>query len=291
MVEPLIGRANRHLPGNAAVAILPPRRAVPSETILLDVRDIVVAFENPKTGEQTRAVDGVNLSARQGEFVSIVGLSGCGKSSFLNAVAGLVAPIAGEILVAGRHIKGPGPDRAVVFQRPSLLPWRTVIDNIIYGLELRGIRRDEAKHRAARYLDLVRLSGVEHLYPRALSGGMQQRVNLARALICDPDLLLLDEPFGALDAITRETMQNELLTIWETTRKTVLMVTHQIDEAVLLSDRVIVFSQRPARVVAEIVIDIARPRHDATRKTNRFDALTNEIRDLILKTATERPAE
>ena len=285
MVERLNASTDRYAPGSAVIAVLSRPRNVGSESTLLDVRSLVIAYENPRSGELTQAVDAVDLSIRQGEFVSIVGLSGCGKSSFLNAIAGLVRPISGEIWVAGNKIEGPGPDRAIVFQRPSLLPWRTVIENVIYGLELRGVRKAEARRMAERYLDLVRLNGAEHFLPRALSGGMQQRVNLARALICEPALLLLDEPFGALDAITRETMQNELLAIWEAARKTVLMVTHQIDEAVLLSDRVIVFSQRPARILAEIPIDLARPRHNVIRNSTHFNALAREIHALIFATA------
>ena len=259
-------------------------RTIKSDPVL-DVVDLTVTYENRKTGELVDAVGGVSLGIDAGEFVTIVGLSGCGKSTFLSAVAGLVKPTGGVISVAGKPIDGPGPDRAVVFQKPSLLPWRTVIDNIIYGLELRGISRNEAKTRAAHFVDLVQLNGVEHFHPGALSGGMQQRVNLARALVCDPQLLLLDEPFGALDAITRETMQDELLNIWERTRKSVLMVTHQIDEAVLLSDRVVVFSNRPAEIVEEIRIDIPRPRTAEVRTSATFRELTDYIWSLILKTA------
>jgi NitT/TauT family transport system ATP-binding protein len=247
----------------------------------LSVDQLVIAYENQKSGELTEAVHQVSLDIAEGEFVSIVGLSGCGKSSFLSAVAGLVKPAAGSISVAGREIKGPGADRSVVFQKSTLLPWRTVIDNITYGLELRGIRRKAARLHARRYVDMVQLGGFEDFHPSALSGGMQQRVNLARALATEPLLLLLDEPFAALDAITRETMQNELLTIWEATRKAVLMVTHQIDEAVLLSDRVVVFSDRPAQIVAEVRIDLPRPRSGEIKNSPEFEALTRRIREII----------
>lgn len=260
-------------------------RSIPSEPIL-EVTDLKVTYENRKTGELVDAVGGVSLDIAAGEFVSIVGLSGCGKSTFLSAVAGLVKPKGGMISVAGKRVVGPGPDRAVVFQKPSLLPWRTVLENIIYGLELRGIPKAEAKARAAHFVSLVQLEGSEHVHPAALSGGMQQRVNLARALVCDPALLLLDEPFGALDAITRETMQGELLNIWEKTRKSVLMVTHQIDEAILLSDRIIVFSNRPAQVVEEIPVNIPRPRAaDVRTSSSYFSDLSAYIWDLILATA------
>jgi NitT/TauT family transport system ATP-binding protein len=249
-----------------------------------------ITYENARSGELTRAVGGIDLKIGAGEFVTIAGLSGCGKSTFLAAVAGLTKATEGSISVAGRAVKGPGPDRAMVFQKPSLLPWRTVIDNVTYGLELRGVRRNDARARARRYLELVQIEEVEHLHPAALSGGMQQRVNLARALACDPVLLLLDEPFGALDAITRQTMQDELLNIWEATRKTVLMVSHQIDEAVLLSDRVIVFSDRPAKVIADIKIDLGRPRGPDVRESRRFTELVATIWKLIHQTAEARKA-
>jgi NitT/TauT family transport system ATP-binding protein len=276
----LLGRQTRSTDAPSASA----RTSAP----ILDVKDLVVTYENQKTGELTEAVREVSLRIQPGEFVSIVGLSGCGKSTFLGAVAGLVKPVCGVIEVAGKRIDGPGPDRAVVFQRPSLLPWRTVLGNVIYGLELRGVSKREAWRRAKQCIELVQLEGVEHFHPHALSGGMQQRVNLARALVCDPALLLLDEPFAALDAITRETMQRELLSIWEATRKTVLMVTHQIDEAVLLSDRIIVFSDRPATIISEISVAIPRPRAAAVRSSRYFTDLTDSLWSLIRETAEKR---
>jgi len=256
----------------------------PAEPIL-KVEGLGITYENPKTGAQTEAVRGIDLTIPKGEFVTVVGLSGCGKTSFLSAVAGLIRPSAGTIAVAGRKVTRPGPDRAVVFQKATLLPWRTVLANITYGLDLRGVPRKEARAKAEHYVDLVQLRGFEHYYPSALSGGMQQRVNLARALATDPHLLLLDEPFAALDAITRENMQAELLNIWNLTRKTVLMVTHQIDEAVLLSDRVIVFSGRPGRVLAEIKIDLPRPRTAEAKFTVRFDELAKQICTIIQQSA------
>jgi NitT/TauT family transport system ATP-binding protein len=264
-----------------------PDALVDPVSTILEVKDLVITYENQRTGELTQAVDNVSLDVAKGEFVTIVGLSGCGKSSFLNAVAGLLKVADGTMAVSGRQIKGPGADRSVVFQKATLLPWRTVEDNIIYGLEMQGVTRKVALQRAKPYIELVQLRGFEHFHPSALSGGMQQRVNLARALVTDPDLLLLDEPFAALDAITRENMQNELLTIWDKTHKTVLMVTHQIDEAVLLSDRVIIFSNRPARIVAEIRINLPRPRSQEARYTARFDALTKEIFGLINKSVIQ----
>ncbi|MDT3425355.1 NitT/TauT family transport system ATP-binding protein [Paenibacillus forsythiae] len=254
----------------------------------LSVNNLEIIFENPATGLRTEAVKGVNLDIRQGEFVSIVGLSGCGKTTFLNAIAGLVKPSAGSIKLDGKSVEGPGPDRTVVFQKPSLLPWRNVLSNVIYGLELRGVRKDEARERAAKYIKMVHLNGFEKHLPHQLSGGMQQRVNITRALVCEPEVLLLDEPFAALDAITRESMQNELLSLWENTGKTVLMVTHQIDEAVLLSDRVIVFSARPASILEEISIRLPRPRTPELRDNPRFDYLAKRIWELIHSTAEKK---
>jgi NitT/TauT family transport system ATP-binding protein len=258
------------------------------ETPILEVKDLFVTYENQKTGELTEAVSGVSLDIAPGEFVTVVGLSGCGKSSFLSAVAGLAKPVSGSISVAGKVVNKPGPDRSVVFQKATLLPWRNVLDNITYGLDLRGVSKKEARLKVDKYLDLVQLRGFEHFHPSALSGGMQQRVNLARALVTDPHLLLLDEPFAALDAITRETMQNELLSIWNHTRKTVLMVTHQIDEAVLLSDRVIVFSNRPAKIIAEVKVNLPRPRTAEARYNTAFDDIVKNIFSLIHKSAVNK---
>jgi NitT/TauT family transport system ATP-binding protein len=247
----------------------------------LSVKDLVIGYLDKQTGHTMVAVDNVKLDVREGEFVSIVGLSGCGKSTFLNAIAGLVRHQQGEIRVNGKLVAEPGPDRAVVFQKASLLPWRRVGRNITFGLELSGMKKADAQQRASYYVNLVRLNGFEDHYPHQLSGGMQQRVNLARALACDPEVLLLDEPFAALDAITRELMQQELLELCEKVGKTVLMVTHQIDEAVLLSDRVIVFSARPAHVLADIRIPIPRPRHGHIKESEEFRGLMNQIWSII----------
>ncbi|MED4464590.1 ABC transporter ATP-binding protein [Metabacillus fastidiosus] len=248
---------------------------------LLMVENLIISYKNNKTGNYTEAVKDVSLHINRGEFVTIVGLSGCGKSSFLNAVAGLVEITSGAIKINNRKVKGPGQDRAVVFQKSSLLPWKTTINNIIYGLELNGVPKKEALKRAEKYVEMTKLKGFEKYYPSTLSGGMQQRVNLARALVVEPEILLLDEPFAALDAITREEMQNELLVLWEKTKKTVLMVTHQIDEAILLSDRVIVLSARPANIVADIRINLERPRTLDVKNNPLFDALAQKIWNYI----------
>jgi NitT/TauT family transport system ATP-binding protein len=210
--------------------------------------------------------------------VSIVGPSGCGKTTFLNAVDGLLPITSGSLELNGEAISKPGPDRAMVFQQPSLLPWRTVLGNVVYGLEMQGrTSKAERAERARELIYLVGLGGFEHAFPTELSGGMQQRVNLARALATDPDMLLLDEPFAALDAQTREFMQSELLRIWGETRKTALFITHDIKEAVYLADRVLVFTKRPGRVKACVDVDLARPRELSVKREPRFLEYEDEI--------------
>ena len=255
----------------------------------LEAHDIRLAYLQPRTNTQLVALDGVNLAVMDGEFVAIVGPSGCGKTTFLAVVDGLIAASAGRVLVDGEVVRRPGPDRAVVFQDASLLPWRTVLANVRYGLECLGIRAREAKVRAEQLISLVGLAGFEQHYPHELSGGMQQRVNLARALVVDPKILLMDEPFASLDAQTRELMQQELLRIWAQAKKTVLFVTHQIDEAIYLADRVVVFSGRPGKVRESIAIDIERPRPIGIKRQARFHALEDRIWELIEDEATTKP--
>jgi len=256
----------------------------------LEAQDIRLAYPQPRTGTKLVALDGVNLQVMDGEFVAIVGPSGCGKTTFLSVVDGLIAATGGRVLVDGEVVTRPGPDRAVVFQDASLLPWRTVLGNVRYGLECLGVRTREADARAEKHIALVGLSGFEHHYPHELSGGMQQRVNLARALVVDPKILLMDEPFASLDAQTRELMQEELTRIWEKARKTVLFITHQIDEAIYLADRVVVFSGRPGRVKDSIAIDIERPRPIGVKRQARFHALEARIWGLIDEDVTARSA-
>src|SRR6186713_2893219 len=203
----------------------------------------------------------VSISVQDGEFVAVVGPSGCGKTSLMNIVAGLLAYDEGSVSIDGKKVNGPGVDRAVVFQHSSLLPWRTIAGNVRYGMEMQ--RRFDAaamRERTDRFIKLVGLTGFENHYPSELSGGMQQRVNLARALAADPVVLLMDEPFAALDAQTREYMQAELLKIWSEARKTVLFITHQINEAVFLADRVAVMSARPGRLKGTVDVPFSRPR-------------------------------
>jgi NitT/TauT family transport system ATP-binding protein len=206
------------------------------------------------------ALDGLDFVARRGEFVSIVGPSGCGKSTLLYILAGFVEATAGSVTADGEPIQGPDPSRGIVFQEFALFEWKTVLGNVAYGLAEQGVPRRERKQRAQRYVELVKLAGFERHFPRELSGGMKQRVALARTLIVDPDILLMDEPFGAVDAQTRIALQQELLEIWERTDKTVVFVTHSVDEALHLSDRVYVLSARPARVREIVDVDLPRPR-------------------------------
>jgi NitT/TauT family transport system ATP-binding protein len=246
----------------------------------LEARNVVLEY-GAHTASRLIALADVNLTIYENEFVSIVGPSGCGKTTFLSVVDGLIPATGGEILVDGKRVTRPGPDRAVVFQDSSLLPWRTVLKNVVYGLECQGMKTQEARARAAYFIDMVGLKGFEHRFPYQLSGGMQQRVNLARALVMDPEILLMDEPFAALDAQTRELMQEELLQIWRKSGKTVLFITHQIDEAIFLSDRVIVFSARPGRVREDIAISLERPRSLKLKRDPRFHALEDRIWALI----------
>jgi NitT/TauT family transport system ATP-binding protein len=247
----------------------------------LEAQEVSLDYVRPRTNERASALAKVNLSIADGEFVSIVGPSGCGKTTFLMVVDGLIPATSGRVLVDGEVVTRPGRDRAVVFQDASLLPWRTVLKNVVYGLECASVPMREAKARAARFIDMVGLSGFENHYPYELSGGMQQRVNLARALVMDPEILLMDEPFASLDAQTRELMQEELLQIWARAGKTVLFVTHQIDEAIYLSDRVIVFSGRPGTVKEIIQVPIKRPRGLGVKREPRFHAIEDRIWGLI----------
>jgi len=253
-----------------------------SRQVKLEARDVRLAFYNERMKRQLTVLAGIDLTVREGELVAIVGPSGCGKSTFLNAVDGLVKTTRGEIRVDGRIVTAPGPDRAMVFQQDSLFPWRTVLRNVMYGLELQKRLPQEAmKKRAADLVELVGLSGFAQHYPHELSGGMRQRVNIARALATDPQLLLLDEPFAALDAQTREFMQSELLKILARAGKTALFITHQIDEAIFLSHRVVVFSARPARIKEIVEVDLPVDRTLDVKLQPRFRVLQDHIWRLI----------
>lgn len=234
-----------------------------------------------RAGEDLEVLREINLDIPGGEFVSIVGASGCGKSTFLRLVDGLIPASSGSVRVGGNVVTEPGPDRGFVFQQDNLFPWRTVLDNVMLGLLFQKRMKDHDRATAKSLLELVGLRDFEGHYPHELSGGMRQRVNLARALAIDPQVLLMDEPFAALDAQTREIMQAELMRTWEATRKTVLFVTHQIDEAVYLSDRVLVFTVRPGRIKADIRIDLPRPRELSIKRTPAFTEYCDEIWRLI----------
>ncbi|HEY6992136.1 MAG TPA: ABC transporter ATP-binding protein [Xanthobacteraceae bacterium] len=242
----------------------------------IEGRNINLTFRPPNRGP-VRALRSFDIDIAEGEFLSIVGPSGCGKSTFLNVLLGLLKPDSGDLSMRGRRIAGPGTDRAMVFQEFGLLPWRTVQANVELGLELKGVAAGARRGISGRLIEMVGLIGFEGHYPHELSGGMKQRVGLARALATDPDVLLMDEPFAALDAQTRDLMQVELLNIWQAARKTVLFVTHQIDEAIYLSDRVMVMTKRPGRAKKIFAIDLPRPRDYEMRVTPEFNDLKLEI--------------
>jgi NitT/TauT family transport system ATP-binding protein len=240
------------------------------------IRDLRIVYSSER--QETLAVDGATLDVGEGEFVALVGPSGCGKSTILKVVAGLIAADAGTVLVGGEPVRGVPAGVGMVFQNDALLPWKSVRDNVRLPLALRGLGAREQEAEIARLLDLVRLTGFEDFYPRALSGGMRKRVALARTLAYDPRLFLMDEPFGPLDAQTRILIGREFLAIWERLGKSVLFVTHDVEEAIALADRVLVMSPRPGRIVAEFSIDLPRPRdYEEIRFTPDFRDLQRAI--------------
>lgn len=255
--------------------------SVAEADVLLEVDNISVEFTRDET--TLLALDRVSLDVREGEFVCVVGASGCGKTTLLKAIDGLVKPSEGEVRVRGRAAHPAEGDMAMVFQQDALFPWRTVLQNVRFGLDVRNRHRNrkDSSEKARETLNVVKLEHFEDHYPHELSGGMRQRVNLARALVVDPEVLLMDEPFAALDAQTREVMQTELLEIWNRHRKTVVFITHQLDEAVFLGDRVIVMGTHPGRVREEVVIDIPRPRDLNTKRHPEFVAYVEHIWNLI----------
>jgi NitT/TauT family transport system ATP-binding protein len=245
----------------------------------MDIRNLTKNF--PGDNDMLQVLEGVSFSIQPQEFVCIVGPSGCGKSTLLRLLDGLLRPSSGEIIFEGKPLQGPKQRIGFVFQEANLMPWRTTIENIILPLELKGLPREVFFERAQSMIELVGLKSFEAMYPRDLSGGMAQRVAIARALISEPDVLLLDEPFGALDALTRERMGSELIRVWKARKVTVLMVTHSIDEAVLLSDRVLVLSRRPASVCLNLPISLPRPRKLEMTHTQAFGKLAGKIREGI----------
>jgi len=234
-----------------------------------------------QTGERVSAIHDLSFITQAGRFTCILGTSGCGKTTLLNVIAGLRKSSGGQVLLNGIPVEGPGRERAMVFQNPALLPWRNVRRNVAYGLELQGCPPNEAQQRTSQMIDLVGLRGFEESFPRELSGGMQQRVNLARALVTNPGLLLMDEPFASLDAQMREFMQIEIERIWLQTGQTTLFVTHMIDEAIFLADEIIVMTNRPGKVKAVIPISLSRPRQHGLKNDAEFLRVKAAVHELI----------
>ena len=249
-------------------------------TMKISVRDVGKVF--PSRGREVTALDGISFDVHSGQFLVLVGPSGCGKSTLLDLLAGLTEPTSGQILVDGKPVTGPGLDRGIVFQQYALLPWRTAQANVEFGLEAKGVPRRQRAEAARHFLDLVGLHGFADRYPHELSGGMKQRVAIARSLAFDPDVLLMDEPFAALDAQTRDGMQDELLRIWEQTGKTIVFITHGIDEAVYLGQRVAVMTSRPGRIKRIIDIPLgSRTAIEDLRSDPTFARYRHEIWSLL----------
>jgi NitT/TauT family transport system ATP-binding protein len=242
----------------------------------LEVRNLTKSFQRGR-GDPMPVLDDISLEVADLEFVAIVGPSGCGKSTFLRIVDGLVAPDRGTIAINGRAVDGPGRGRGMVFQSFDLFPWRTTLGNVEFGMQMVDVPRAECRERAKRWIERVGLRGFEDAYPHELSGGMQQRVGIARALAIEPEVLLMDEPFGALDVQTRDLLQDELLAIWQRDRKTVLFVTHSIEEAIYLADRIVLFTPRPARVERVLDVPFGRPRTEDIKSDPSFVELRRDI--------------
>ncbi len=255
----------------------------------LSIQNVSRVFPGVRGGEPTRALEPTTLTVEDNDFITILGPSGCGKSTLLRIVAGLDQPTTGSVLLDGEAVRDPGPDRGMVFQSYTLFPWLTVRENICFGLREKNVPEKQQAEIAAHFIEQVGLKGFENHFPKQLSGGMQQRTALARALANDPKIMLLDEPFGALDNQTRALMQELLLGIWEQHKKTVLFVTHDIDEAIFMANRVLVMTARPGKVKCDIGIDLPHPRHYTMKTTPEFAAykarLTEEIRVEAIRSA------
>jgi len=228
-----------------------------------------------------QALEHIDLEIAQGQFVVLLGASGCGKSTMLNLITGFEPPSSGRILVNGREVNKVDPHCGMVFQQYALFPWMTVLQNVAFGLKMKGMARVQRHEIADHYIDMVGLRGFEHHYPNALSGGMRQRVSIARVLANDPDVILLDEPFAALDAMTRQVLQDELLQIYEKSRKTIVFITHSIDEALLLSTRMVIMSARPGRIVTDMENDLPMPRNADVQLSPRYNALKSQIWETV----------
>lgn len=245
----------------------------------VELDDVAIAFGEGE--KRFQAVSPLTLRIQPGEIVCLLGPSGCGKSTVLGALAGHLEPASGRILIDGKTVEGPDPDRGIVFQHHTLFPWLRTLENIAYGLKMKGVARDERRARARALMGSVGLAGFENYYPSQLSGGMQQRVEIARVLINDPTVLLMDEPFGALDALTRLKMHELLLALWERRRQTIVFVTHDIDEALFLADRILVMSPRPGRIIDDIRLDAARPRGEDWTTLTRFAEIRRRCLTLL----------
>ncbi len=266
---------------------LPMKTARKPAIAMIEVDHVSQVFQTSARQDHL-ALSDISLSIEDGAFVSILGPSGCGKSTLLYIVGGFVKPTTGVARVKGNAITGPGPDRGPVFQEFALFPWKSVLGNVMYGPRQQGVRREEAEAQSRRLIEMVGLKGFEHFYPKELSGGMKQRVALARTLAYHPSVLLMDEPFGALDAHTRTRLQNDLLNIWERDRKTVLFVTHSVEEAVFLSDKVVVMTRAPGRIKEIVDIDLPRPRRRAELLLDpRYQKYVVDIEGLIDDTGAE----
>ena len=252
--------------------------SVPSE-VTLEARNICHYFLPVKARRALLVIDGVSLTIARGTFTAIVGESGCGKSTLLRIFAGLVPPSKGEVRLDGEVTRGPDPRKGMVFQEDSVFPWLTVQKNVEYGLRARGLKGDGVRAEASRWIQAVGLEDFGEAYPRELSGGMRKRVDLARVYATNPEVLLMDEPFGALDALTREALQTDLLSLWQEQRKTVVFVTHDLDEAAYLADVVVFMSPRPGRVTAILPVPLGRPRSPSVRISPEFFALTRRFRE------------
>ena len=248
-----------------------------SEALVLKIDGVSKSFARVETNDITNALENINLELHQGEFISLVGTSGCGKSTMLRLIAGLITPTYGQLTVNGQKIEGTSPDRGMVFQQPTLFPWQTVKQNLSFSFRMRG-NYPENEDKVERILKVIGLENFKSDYPAQLSGGMAQRVALARTLICSPKVLLLDEPLGALDAFTRMNMQDEILSMWRENRQLVVMVTHDVDEAIYMGTKVIVMDAHPGRIKAEIPIDLEYPRN---RSSSQFVEYRNQILDML----------
>ncbi len=282
--DELIGR--RQKDGAPATKLI-----APIETTLgrIDISGLHIQLGQGKNAFE--AVQNVSLSAKPGEFICLLGPSGCGKSTLLGALAGHIHPSRGSILVDGKPVNGPHPERGLVFQQHTLFPWKKVLENVAFGLKMKGVPREERRLRARELLKLVGLEEFENYYPYQLSGGMQQRVEIARVLINDPHVMLMDEPFGALDAQTRLMMQQLLLKVWARIKTTIVFITHDIDEALFLADRILVMSPRPGRFIEEIALDFARPRSADLVTSIRFSQLKRHCLSLLHPDAQTMPLE